>query len=195
MSSRDWLAHAERIDAAAYAAVARIDLPPLDQAMSRLSRAANYSRLWLGAAALLSLFGGSRGRRAAIEGFVAIGVTSAIVNVAMKPISRRPRPEREVLTARHVRMPVSLSFPSGHAASAFAFATGVARVEPRASAPLHGLAAAVAYSRVHTGVHFPADVIAGSLIGVGLARLTGILRERRSGASHSGAKRLIKERR
>jgi undecaprenyl-diphosphatase len=194
VSSRDWLAHAERIDAAAYAAVARIDLPPLDQAMSRLSRAADYSRLWLGAAALLSLFGGSRGRRAAIEGFVAIGVTSAIVNTAMKPISRRPRPEREVLSARHVRMPVSLSFPSGHAAS-FAFATGVARVEPRASPPLHGLAAAVAYSRVHTGVHFPADVIAGSLIGVGLARLTGILRDRRSGTSHIGAKRLIKERR
>ena len=195
MSSRDCLAHAERIDAAAYAAVARIDLPPLDQAMSRLSRAANYSRLWLGAAALLSVFGGSRGRQAAIEGFVAIGVTSAIVNVAMKPISRRPRPEREVLTGRHVRMPVSLSFPSGHAASAFAFVTGVARVEPRASAALHGLAAAVAYSRVHTGVHFPADVIAGALIGVGLARLTGILRERRSAASHSGAKRFIKERR
>ena len=183
MSSRDWLADASRIDAAAYAAVARIEIPALDQAMSRLSSAADYSRLWLGAAALLSLFGGSRGRRAAIEGWIAIGVTSAIVNTVMKPISRRPRPEREVLTARHVRMPVSLSFPSGHAASAFAFATGVARVEPRAGAPLRGLAALVAYSRVHTGVHFPADAMAGSLIGVWLARVTGILRERRSGAA------------
>jgi undecaprenyl-diphosphatase len=178
VSSRDLLADAERVDAAVYAAVARTDLPGLDRAMSRLSRAANYARIWLGAGAVLAVAGGERGRRAAIEGLVAIGVTSVIVNVAMKPISRRPRPEREVLSERHVRMPVSLSFPSGHAASAFAFATGAARVEPAAGPPLWALAAAVAYSRVHTGVHFPGDVLVGSIVGVGLGRLTGWARER-----------------
>ena len=157
-----------------------MEIPALDQAMSRLSRAANYSRLWLGAGVLLALAGGERGKRAAVEGFVAIGVTSVIVNAAMKPITRRPRPERDVLSERHVRMPISRSFPSGHSASAFAFAEGVARIEPRAGAPLRALAAAVAYSRVHTGVHFPGDVIVGSIVGVGLARLTGRVRERRS---------------
>ena len=157
MSPRQLLAQVERIDAAAYAAVARLDVPALDTAMSRLSRAADYSRLWIAAGALLALLRGEPGRRAVVEGFLAVGVTATIVNVAMKPLSRRPRPERDVLLARHVPMPVSLSFPSGHAASAFAFATGVTRTEPRAGIVLRAVAAGVAYSRVHTGVHFPGE--------------------------------------
>src|SRR5215213_6765098 len=51
--------------------------------------------------------------------------------------------------------------PSGHSAAAFAFATGVGHELPPAAIPLHGLAALVAYSQVHTGVHYPGDVIAG----------------------------------
>jgi undecaprenyl-diphosphatase len=171
------LADAERVDAAAFAAVARMNVPALDVAMARLSNAANYSRLWIASGALLAV-SGERGRRAAVEGFVAIGVTSLVVNVAMKPFYRRPRPERDVLLPRHVRMPLTLSFPSGHAASAFAFARGVARVEARAGRPLGVLAAAVAYSRVHTGVHFPGDVIAGAIVGDVAARVTGWARER-----------------
>ena len=178
MGFRDWLDAAERADAAAFAAVARLDVPALDAAMSRLSRAADYSRLWIAAGALLALLRGERGRRAVVEGFVAVGVTATIVNVAMKPLSRRPRPERDVLLARHVPMPVSLSFPSGHAASAFAFATGVAGTEPRAGIVLRALAAGVAYSRVHTGVHFPGDVIAGAAVGVACAKLTARYRGR-----------------
>jgi undecaprenyl-diphosphatase len=69
-------------------------------------------------------------------------------------------------------MPSSTSFPSGHSATAFAFATGVGHVLAPAAIPLHGLAALVAYSRVHTGVHYPADVVAGALIGTVLAQLT-----------------------
>lgn len=66
-------------------------------------------------------------------------------------------------------MPTSTSFPSGHAASAFAFATGVATAAPRSALPLSAAAALVAYSRVHTGVHYPSDVIAGAVLGAGLA--------------------------
>jgi undecaprenyl-diphosphatase len=69
-------------------------------------------------------------------------------------------------------MPTSLSFPSGHSASAFAFATGVAHQLPVTGVPLHGLAGLVAYSRVHTGVHFPGDVVVGSMLGTVLAQLT-----------------------
>jgi membrane-associated phospholipid phosphatase len=64
-----------------------------------------------------------------------------------------------------VAMPTSRSWPSGHSASAFAFATGAGHVLHREGAALRLLAALVAYSRVHTGVHFPADVVVGSLIG------------------------------
>ena len=169
MPAPHWLSELERIDAALYAAVADADVPPLDRAMHRLSVAANYSRLWIGIAGLLALAGGRDGRRAAFDGLASIAVTSAIVNVAFKPLGRRRRPERGPILARHVRMPRSRSFPSGHAASAFAFAAGVAGTQPQLGLPLRALAALVAYSRVHTGVHFPGDVVVGALAGTAIA--------------------------
>jgi undecaprenyl-diphosphatase len=62
-------------------------------------------------------------------------------------------------------MPSSQSFPSGHTASAFAFASAVSNTMPPLSFPLTLVAAGVGYSRVHTGVHFPADVLFGSVLG------------------------------
>jgi len=170
------LAELRRLDGAVYAAVVRTDTQALDGVMRRLSHAANYSRLSVASAVVLALAGGPRGRRAAVSGLATVALSSAIVNVALKPLGRRRRPARdahEVAPARRVRMPSSASFPSGHSASAFAFAVGAGRVWPAAGVPLRALAAAVAYSRVHTGVHYPGDVIAGSLIGAATADLSG----------------------
>lgn len=169
-----WLRDAQRIDAALYDAIARTPTPALDRAMARLSHAADYSRLSIASAAFLALARGPAGRRAATHGLTALGATSALVNLAVKPLGRRRRPDRtgvQVPTGRHVPMPRSTSFPSGHAASAFAFATGVAHALPSAGVPLRGLAALVAYSRVHTGVHYPGDVVAGALVGTVVAQL------------------------
>ena len=74
--------------------------------------------------------------------------------------------------ARHVRMPTSTSFPSGHSASGFAFAAGVAEALPVLGVPLRGLATVVAYSRIHSGVHYPGDVIVGSLVGMAVGEGT-----------------------
>jgi membrane-associated phospholipid phosphatase len=156
------------LDRAVYAAIATVPTPLLDRGLGRLSRAADRSVLWLGISGVLATAGGARGRRAARQGVLAIGVSSAVVNLAVKPLARRERPDRAgmaVPLARHVPMPLSRSFPSGHSASAFAFATAAGHELPLAGPPLRALAALVAYSRVHTGVHYPGDAVAGSLIG------------------------------
>jgi hypothetical protein len=73
-----WVEDAERLDRAIYAAVAGTPTLSLDVAMSRLSRAADYSRLSLTSAALLALTGGRTGRRAALTGLAAVGVTATV---------------------------------------------------------------------------------------------------------------------
>jgi undecaprenyl-diphosphatase len=163
------------VDRAVYQVVARTPTPALDRPLRRLSNAASYSRLWLGIAAVIALTGGERGRQAALEGVLALGVTSATINLGIKPLAHRRRPDRagtSLAAARQVRMPESGSFPSGHAASAFAFAYAAGRHLPELAVPIRLLAAGVAYSRVHVGVHYPGDVVIGSVLGAGTAAMT-----------------------
>ena len=167
------------VDRATYEAIATTPTRSLDEPLRRLSRAADKSRIWFVIAAGLAIGGGSAGRRAALRGTLAIGATSAVVNLAIKPVSFRTRPDRAqagVPDERQVKMPGSTSFPSGHSASAFAFATAISQDRPWAALACGFLAAAVAYSRVHTGVHYPGDTVVGSLIGAstGLA-VAGLL--------------------
>jgi undecaprenyl-diphosphatase len=166
----------DAVDRAVFAAVATTPTPSLDAPLRRLSDAANNSVLWFVIAAGLGSLGGPAGRRAAVRGTVAIAVTSPLVNLAAKSAWSRRRPDRAdagVPEGRNVRMPGSASFPSGHAAAGFAFATAIGRDEPWLGMALRFLAAAVAYSRVHTGVHYPGDVVIGALVGAGTGQAVG----------------------
>lgn len=170
-----------RLDLAVYTAVASSPTPSLDTALRRLSHTADRSRISLSIAAGLALFGGSTGRKAAARGFASIAVTSAVINGLVKPLARRRRPDRvaaAVPESRHVKMPRSHSFASGHSAAAFAFAAGTGRTLSWTAPPLTVLAFLVAYSRVHTGVHYPGDVIFGSLCGVALAEVSNQVLDR-----------------
>jgi YegS/Rv2252/BmrU family lipid kinase len=144
----------------------------IDHRLRQLSNSANRSVLWLAIATLIAIFGGHRSRRAALRGLVSIALTSTLVNLPLKYLARRNRPPmRRGDRPLPVSLPGSFSFPSGHSASAFAFATGVALEQPRLFVPILPLAVGVAYSRVHLRVHYPFDVLAGATIGtaIGLA--------------------------
>src|SRR4051812_31449437 len=115
---------AQALDVAVYAAVAATPTPTLDPALQRLSAFADHSKLWLATAAAMACAGGAQGRQAAGTGLLGVGAASALTNVVLKLVGRRRRPDRTgaaVPAGRHVPMPRSTSFPSGHAASAFAF--------------------------------------------------------------------------
>ncbi|MDQ3764469.1 MAG: phosphatase PAP2 family protein [Actinomycetota bacterium] len=148
---------------------------PADASLKGLTTAANHSLLWFTVAAVLASRKGAT-RRAALRGVAAIGGASFTTNALAKPLLPRRRPAYEDLpVARRLALrdhPKSSSFPSGHAASAAAFATAVTMENPTVGMALAPVAAAVAYSRVHTGVHWPSDVVAGMLMGTGIALAT-----------------------
>ena len=127
---------------------------------------------------LLAIFGGAKGRRTAIEGMVAIGVNSFVVNIPLKSAVRRKRPTDEVPEERRLAKPESYSFPSGHTASAAAFSGIVGRAYPKLWLPINGLAAMVGFSRVYTGVHFPGDVLGGWIVGKGVALVVNAIASR-----------------
>ncbi|UFS93812.1 bifunctional phosphatase PAP2/diacylglycerol kinase family protein [Nocardia huaxiensis] len=162
-----------RFDRAVENAVGALPASKVDVGMLRLTRTANYSGLWLGIAAALATRKGAT-RRAALRGTVSVAGASLVVNAGMKMLIARRRPAAEVLPVhrRLVPAPLSSSFPSGHSACAAAFATAVALESPRTALVVAPLAATVAYSRVHTGVHWSSDVFVGAAVGSAVALAT-----------------------
>jgi|SRR5215207_8708612 len=160
------------LDRAVYEAVGATPTGHLDTPLRRLSRAADAGKLWLAMAGGLAVVGGRKRRRVALEAVASLTTTAITVNLGAKSIFRRRRPDRSAYDrtpARRVHNPSSTSFPSGHSATSFAFAYAFGRHLPLLGVPIRLLAAAVAYSRVHIGVHYPGDVIVGSILGAGTA--------------------------
>jgi len=144
--------------------VAAGDQRALGQAMRGIGRAADHGALWIAVAAVLGARRNKWTRRAALRGLAGMGIASASANLLTKRLVGRTRP-----AGRRLR---TTSFPSGHAASAAAFATGVALEVPALALPAGGLAAAVGASRVISRVHYPSDVLAGFALGTVAGLLT-----------------------
>ena len=162
------LSRLHALDLRLFRAAAKADTPVLDKVLPPLTTSADHGLLWMAVAGVLALTGQ---RRAAVRGLASLALASAVANLPAKSAARRTRPQlHPVPVPRHLlRQPTTTSFPSGHSASAAAFATGVALESVPLGLPVGVLAAGVAYGRVHTGVHYPGDVLAGMALGAGSA--------------------------
>ncbi|MET0627486.1 MAG: phosphatase PAP2 family protein [Acidimicrobiia bacterium] len=147
--------------------VERVRSPALDPIFYGLSSAADHGLIWLGIGSLTAARRGDPGLGLRLG--VSMGVESALTNGPIKLCFRRVRP---VLDAPDdplpygMHRPVTSSFPSGHAASAFTAAVLLAD-SPLAPA-YFVLAAAVASSRVYVRMHHTSDIVAGAALGVAL---------------------------
>ncbi|MFM1947285.1 MAG: hypothetical protein RL207_1568 [Bacteroidota bacterium] len=86
----------------------------------------------------------------------------------------------------------SYSFPSGHTSSAFALATSLSLAFPKwyVIAPAYLYASAAGYSRMHLGVHYPSDVLAGAIVGSGSALLSNYVQQKFLSSKKKKATRL-----
>ncbi len=159
------------LDVEVFDAIADSQSPLLDTWMPALSRAADHSKLWIAIGAAMGVSGNRSARFAGGRGLAAVAVSSLITNQVAKRVWRRPRPshQRVPLLRRLRKYPTSNSLPSGHSASAAAFATGVGLENPILGLLVSPLAGLVALSRVATGSHYPSDVLTGLGIGASIA--------------------------
>ena len=122
--------------------------------------------VWLAIGAVLAV-----AKRIPIRGFLqlvlAILMAATVTDHVIKPLVNRTRPFDRIVSLQVVGgRPDDPSFPSGHAANAFAGAVVLSRFMPGVQAIWWTLAVAIAFSRVYLGVHYPFDVTAGALVGL-----------------------------
>lgn len=133
--------------------------------MARFSSLGEHGAIWLA----IGLAGGiaQRGRRGDWRRAMRTVGVAYVTNTALKLAVGRRRPNLPDLPPL-TGTPTGLSFPSAHAATAFAGALAYSRLGAP-TVPLYGLASALAYSRLYLGVHHPSDILAGALLGTVLA--------------------------
>ncbi len=101
-------------------------------------------------------------------------LVTTIIATTLKHAVNRPRPFETYPDIQKLSDGGSASFPSGHSSDAFSTATSLSLAFPKwyVIAPSFTYASLVGYTRMHLGVHYPSDVLAGAIIGAGSAFLS-----------------------
>lgn len=154
----------------------RLRTPAGNQLFIWITELGNGGALWIGIAAGLCLL--KETRKAGLLVLAALCVDLLLVEGLIKPIAARPRPFiAGAVKTILIPPPSGYSFPSGHAASSFAAASVLSRFFKNAQF-LWIAAALIALSRLYLGVHYPSDVLAGGLLGIGIGQAVLLIASR-----------------
>lgn len=121
--------------------------------------------IWLAIIIFLMIFEGKRDKRLILYFFISFLTTAFLVNIAVKNIVKRSRPS--INTA----CPIDYSFPSGHAATAFAGAVVLSAFDKKRRCFYYFIASLIGVSRIYLGCHFFLDVFGGVVIGYVLGKI------------------------
>ncbi|HEX6596460.1 MAG TPA: phosphatase PAP2 family protein [Acidimicrobiales bacterium] len=138
--------------------------PTIDRVFYAASELGDFSLIWLLLAAARGLRS-ERDEKAAVRVAIGAAAESALVNGVIKSFFRRTRPPWDVVRPHNIRQPLTSSFPSGHATSAFSSAILLSEDDPLWPA-YFAIAMVVASSRVYVKIHHASDVLAGVGVGV-----------------------------
>lgn len=163
----DQFAAVRRFDESVDAAFDRLRGNPVaDRVFYAITELGDFGLVWMLIGGVRALRGGDDEIEEFVRLAVTMGVESVLVNGVIKNLVKRERPVVEAERPHRLRIPLTTSFPSGHASSAMTAATLLG--QGRRSAPLYyALGMVVASSRVYVRIHHASDVVGG--LGVGLA--------------------------
>lgn len=143
--------------------------PVIDRMFYLASELGDFSLIWH----LIGTAQGVRSDRHADDAMrlaATLLVESIVVNQGIKRLFRRPRPVALEPRPHDLRQPLTSSFPSGHASSAFTAAGVLSAHDPHLRPLYYAVAMVVATSRVHVQIHHASDVIAGAAVGIVFAK-------------------------
>ncbi len=142
--------------------------PVLDTIFTVITKLGDEGLIWIAIAIVFLCF--KKTRKIGITMGLGLIITTIVGNEILKPLIQRPRPfdtpgalldGDSLLVSR----PGQYSFPSGHTGSSFASAVAIVLYDRKWGIPALILAALIAFSRLYVYVHFPTDIMAGTVLG------------------------------